>query len=94
MTAHTETPFAVADYGDQIEIVNQETEFTVARLQSFGLTELAKVNAEFIARACNSHDALVNARKAFRDLYELCAAGVPLTPADLDKALAALSAAA
>jgi len=45
-------------------------------------------NAEFIVRACNSHDALVS---ALRNLYEAIDSCVDLTPEVLQQASAALS---
>lgn len=66
-TSHTATLFATDNCGGRIEIVNEETLFTVATISKFADGKLAEADAEFIVRACNAHDDLVNALNGLVD---------------------------
>ena len=67
---HTPTPWNVAAYNGSFEIVTDSWDVASGSIGDRGPIRNAE-DAAFIVRACNSHDALVEALKECADRLEL-----------------------
>lgn len=87
MAEHTPTPWQADMFNAQIvrgKTVIADVRMAMTRRYGVGLPEELEANVKFIARACNAHDALVEA------LQEAMSGDLPYPPHVVDMARAAL----